>query len=361
MSLPRDEFGVVDPPPPSETLAHGLPRVIRRLWVVVGVAACLGVLGVTLVNMLAPRREGILALTQVFAPYLFLGLLLFLPFAWTRGQPARLLRPLLAVCTIVFLVRFVPGSVAVPRSLDADALAIPVSSWNLELGQADPAVVVQAIRQLPPGLVGLQELTQRHAEPIAADPAIRLRFPYHVLEPRGGSDGLGLLSSWPIADGWLLDYDPPILSATVAPEAGRSVAVVIAHPYRGILAEGPLGLPGYDTSDRDAAMAVVRQTIDPILATGIPLVMLGDFNIVDREVGYDELAAGLIDAQRAIGLGPGLTWRPETVEWLPFGLLRIDYVWSANGIEPIDIGPDCTPRGSDHCVLRATLELPDGS
>jgi hypothetical protein len=36
-------------------------------------------------------------------------------------------------------------------------------------------------------------------------------------------------------------------------------------------------------------------------------------------------------------------------------------VWSANGIEPIDIGPDCTPRGSDHCVLRATLELPDGS
>ncbi len=218
--------------------------------------------------------------------------------------------------------------------------------------------MVDAIRQLPPGLVGLEELTHRHADPIAADPVIRARFPYQVLQPRGGSDGLGLLSSWPIADGWTFSYDPPILAASVVPEAGRPVAVVVAHPYRGVLVDGPFGLPSYDTGDRDRAMAVVRQTIDPILATGTPLVMLGDFNIVDREVGYGELSAGLIDAQRVVGLGPGLTWRPEPLEWLPFGLLRIDYVWSANGIEPVDIGPDCTPRGSDHCLLRATLELP---
>ena len=93
-------------------------------------------------------------------------------------------------------------------------------------------------------------------------------------------------------------------------------------------------------------------------ASGTPLVLLGDFNIVDREVGYGELSAGLTDAQHAVGLGPGLTWRPEEIEWLPFGLLRIDYVFSANGLVPLTSGPDCTPRGSDHCILHATLELP---
>jgi vancomycin resistance protein VanJ len=341
-------------------MTHGLPRVIRRSCVALGIVACLGVLGLSVVSVVAPRRDGILALAQVFAPYLFLALLVLLPFALLRGREARMLRLLLAVSAVVFLVRFLPASVALPRSLEPGALAIPVATWNLELGQADPAVVVETIRQLPDGLVGLEELTPRHADPIAADPAIRLRFPYQALRPRGGSDGLGLLSSWPIADGWTFRYDPPILSATVAPEAGRTMAVVVAHPYRGVLVDGPFGLPRYDTGDRDAAMAVVRQAIGPILAVGTPLVMLGDFNIVDREVGYDDLAAGLIDAQHAVGLGPGLTWRPETVEWLPFGLLRIDYVWSANGIKPIDIGPDCTPRGSDHCLLRATLELPQG-
>ena len=73
--------------------------------------------------------------------------------------------------------------------------------------------------------------------------------------------------------------------------------------------------------------------------------------------GYAELSTGLVDAQHALGLGPGLTWRPDEIKWLPFGLLRIDAVFTANGLEPLDIGPDCTPSGSDHCILHATLEL----
>ncbi len=90
-------------------------------------------------------------------------------------------------------------------------------------------------------------------------------------------------------------------------------------------------------------------------------MLVGDFNTVDREVGYAELSAGLTDAQRSVGVGPGLTWRPEEIEWLPFGLLRIDAVFSGNGVVPLSVGPDCTPRGSDHCILRTILELPAGS
>ena len=107
---------------------------------------------------------------------------------------------------------------------------------------------------MPPGLVALEELTPRHAQAIAADPAIRQLYPYQVLKPRGGSDGLGLLSSWPIEDGWTFGYDPPILSATVTPEVGRAMAVVVAHPYRSVLVPGAFGLPTYDATVRDRAI-----------------------------------------------------------------------------------------------------------
>lgn len=337
-----------------------LVRVISRLFIGLGIVACFGALLLSVINVLQPQRNGVLALTQVFAPYLFLALLVFLPLCLLRGASSRVLRILMVACAVVFVVRFVPGTVALPRAADPAALRVPVTSWNLELGQVDPAVVVETIRQMPAGLVGLEELTPGHAEAIAADPAIRLTFPYQVLKPRGGSTGLGLLSSWPIEDGWTFSYQPPILSTSVTPEEGRTLAVVVAHPLPGSFPAGRLGLPTYDASGRDRAIGVVREVIDPILASGAPLALLGDFNVVDREVGYGDLAAGLIDAQHAVGLGPGLTWRPPDIEWLPLGLLRIDDVFSANGLVPLDIGPDCTPRGSDHCILHATLELSPG-
>ena len=326
-----------------------------------GIALCLAVLAISVVHVVAPQRNGYLALTQVFAPYLFLALLVFLPLCLVRGGYGRWQRRLLLLCTVVFLIRFVPGTVALPRTADPGALRVPVTTWNLKQGEPDPALVVDTIRAMPPGLVALEELTPRHAAAIAADQAIRSLFPYQVLKPRGGSDGLGLLSSWPIQDGWTFDYDPPILSATVTAEAGRPISVVVAHPYRGALVPGHLGLPTYDATVRDRAIGSLRQTVDPLLASGMPLVLLGDFNTVDREVGYGELSAGLTDAQHAVGLGPGLTWRPEEIQGLPFGLLRIDDVFSAHGLVPLDVGPDCTPRGSDHCILHADLELLPGS
>ena len=214
---------------------------------------------------------------------------------------------------------------------------------------------------MPPGLVALEELTQRHADrdrrPIRPSAACSpTRCCAHAAAPTAS----GCSAPGPSRTARRSSYDPPILSATVTPRGLGGASPWSWHiRYRGILVDGPFGLPTL-RHDRSAIApsAAVRQTIDPILAAGTPLVLLGDFNMVDREVGYAELSAGLIDAQRAVGLGPGLTWRPESVEWLPFGLLRIDYVFSANGLEPIAIGPDCTPRGSDHCLLHATLELP---
>lgn len=334
--------------------------MIRGLLLSLGIAGCVAVLLMTTVGLVAPQRDGLVAVSLILAPYPFLMLLVFLPLCFAHGTRARLLRRLMAVCAIVFLVRFMPGTVSVARAPDPGALQVPVASWNLELGRADPSIVVAAIRQMSAGVVALEELTPGHAAAIGADPAIAITFPYQVLRPRGGSDGLGLLSSWPIDPDWTFSYAPPILDARISPADGQAIAVVVAHPYRGTFPPGILGVPTYDARDRDAAIGDIRRVIDPILAAGTPLILVGDFNTVDREVGYADLAAGLTDAQHAVGLGPGLTWRPGDIEWLPFGLLRIDAVFSANGLVPLSVGPDCTPRGSDHCILHALLELPGG-
>ena len=114
-------------------------------------------------------------------------------------------------------------------------------------------------------------------------------------------------------------------------------------------------LPDFDTSGRDAEIATIRSEVDPLVAAGKPLLLLGDFNLTDRESIYAELSAGLVDVGRTVGWGPGSTWRPDRVKWLPFGLLRIDMVFVTNGPVPLNISPDCTQRGSDHCIVRAAL------
>ena len=141
---------------------------------------------------------------------------------------------------------------------------------------------------------------------------------------------------------------------------GQTLTVVVAHPLPGTIdsAAGDLVPIGYDATSRDRQLAQVRAVVDPILAAGEPLLLIGDLNVVDREPGYDTIAHGLTDAQRAVALGPGSTWRPDRLKGLPFGLLRIDYLFSANGVAPVSVGPDCTPRGSDHCLLAGTMALP---
>ena len=130
--------------------------------------------------------------------------------------------------------------------------------------------------------------------------------------------------------------DPPILSSELdaggRPDADRGRRPSAAGPDRGT-ARRTLPI-GYDSTSRDRppGQSCAASWI-PSSRPATPLLLIGDFNVVDREPGYGELAAGLIDAQQAVGLGPGHTWRPGRLEWLPFGLLRIDCLFSANGVD----------------------------
>jgi hypothetical protein len=65
----------------------------------------------------------------------------------------------------------------------------------------------------------------------------------------------------------------------------------------------------------------------------------------------------LWDAHRDVGQGPGSTWRPSRLEFLPFGILRIDHLLGGPRTRPLSVGEDCTPRGSDHCILMGSIAV----
>ena len=150
-----------------------------------------------------------------------------------------------------------------------------------------------------------------------------------------------------------------MLITDIVLDDNREATVAVVHAEPPSFGADILGLPlgGYDPSLRDFQIGLIRAALEEPLGTGRPVFMLGDFNITDRETAYGDLSRGLTDAQRAVGVGPGATWRPSLIEWLPFGLLRIDMLLTGPAIQPLSIATDCSPRGSDHCILSGVVAL----
>ncbi len=97
--------------------------------------------------------------------------------------------------------------------------------------------------------------------------------------------------------------------------------------------------------------------MQPFLDAGDPLILLSDFNVTDREPAYVDVSRGLTDAFKAVGVGTGTTWRPGQLSHFDWALLRLDYLFSGPGVVPLSTQVDCTPRGSDHCIVHGTFEV----
>jgi endonuclease/exonuclease/phosphatase family metal-dependent hydrolase len=144
------------------------------------------------------------------------------------------------------------------------------------------------------------------------------------------------------------------MRAVIDAPGSPPIAVYVVHPLPGTF-DTILHVPvALETGYRDFGIATIREMVDADLAAHMPVVVMGDINTTPREPAYVVLSAGLNDA-RSAGSWPGLTWRPDPLKQLPFGLLRIDYVLST--ALPLDYSVRCTPY-SDHCLVSAELGFP---
>lgn len=307
-------------------------------------------LALSAVHIYAPQRSGPLALTQILAPLLFWLLLPLVPLALARRTlPLKLA---LIACLVVAVVRFGPTQDAAPVLETPDARRFSALTWNLELTNRNFAGIIERLTTSGADIVALQELTPEQAEALQADPLLQQRYPYQMLNPRPGVSGMGLLSRFPI----LKQHPNPDASprwAQLDLGDGRTLTVFNAHPSR-----SGIQLPfGYDPSRRDEQIATIRARTAPLLARGEPILLLGDFNITEREPAYHELTSGLQDAHALVGSGSGNSWRPELLKDWNIGLLRIDYLLTSPDVTPLRLSTDCTPRGGDHCIVEGVFEM----
>ena len=331
-------------------------RSPARILASLAAAYLAAVILLTLVNWLFPQRGGWLALSQIFAPYLSAPVLLVAPLLVIRG--GWRLRGLALIGIALVIVRFGPALTPCARVVEADQPAIKVATWNLLADNRDLAAITDWIRAVPADLVALQELSREHAAAIGQDAGIAARFPHRILKPHGGFSGLGLLSRYPIEERGDVVL-PRAFSARISLPDGVAVEVLNSHPPTARTNLNGLVNPfdPFDPAPRDAVLGRLRARVDHLLVAGEPFVMLGDFNVTEREPAHRELTRGLSDAHAAAGAGFGHTWRHQAVKWLRFGLLRIDYVFAGPHFVPLLAEVDCTPRGSDHCPVRAVLGM----
>ncbi|HEY7599436.1 MAG TPA: endonuclease/exonuclease/phosphatase family protein, partial [Candidatus Limnocylindrales bacterium] len=183
------------------------------------------------------------------------------------------------------------------------------------------------------------------------------RFPHRLLHPDDSVLGMGLLSIHPLTER-SNGRNPPHVHADMRLRDGLTVSTLVGHPLPPKFGTLFDVIPtGYVASERDASISLLRVKVASDLAAGTPVIVLGDFNVTDREPAYHDLTAGLKDAHLEVGFGPGSTWRPARFAGVPLGVLRIDYVLVGGAVRPLTVAADCASSGSDHCIVESTLAV----
>lgn len=324
-----------------------------RRWAPVAYPVLLVLL--TLVQVVAPQRSGPVALTEVFAPWLFLPLLFLLPFVLLRDP---VLVGALALAAAVFAVHLGPGLVPARQpAAAAGSVPVRVASWNVYL--ANPSVqVADTVRGFDADVVGLVEVTPRQARTLGADPYLRARYRTVLLVPEANR---GLLSRYPLLDSGVRQdgsarQGSGLLWARLDLGGGRQLTVVVAHPLPAAVSPSAALPLRWDARPRDAEIAYVTAFVDGHVAAGRRVLLMGDFNITDREPANAELSRGLRDAHD-VAWGAGASWGPLALRRNGLALIRIDRILGGPGTVPTASSTDCTFHGSDHCVLHATFAV----
>jgi vancomycin resistance protein VanJ len=304
--------------------------------------------------VVVPPRSGPLVLALVLEVHLFIAVFVVL------APIAALARArVLGVALLIVLVAgggfFGSEWISLPGA-GASRSDLSVMTWNLQFGTRTPADTAAQLEGVNVDLIALQELEPGPSAAVDHDSIIAARYPYRAMAPRDLAWGVAILSRYPIEDVVSTD-DPSCLELIVDTPRG-TVRVIDAHPkHAGLSTVTRVRVPiGYDPSVRDDEIGIVRSRIDASLKAGERLLVLGDYNTAPSEPEYRILASGLRDTQVQVGEGPGWTWRPSRIDFLPFAFLRIDLQLTAGPISPVSTSVDCSLPG-DHCRLFGSYEI----
>ncbi|MFN8446697.1 MAG: endonuclease/exonuclease/phosphatase family protein [Caldilineaceae bacterium] len=313
-------------------------------------------------------------LLTLFSPWFFLPVPLLVALAWLNGTAASaywLILPAL-------LFGWEYGRYFLPKAKKgiqpqlAVSTAVPptnlrVMTWNILYTNTNVKAALAAIQLQQPDVLALQELGVTLAQGLVA--ALATEYPYQMLHASDSPSGYGIFSRYPIPHSI-----PPKLhgdhhwchEVTIALD-GEKITVINAHPrIPDIHLVRLAGIPipvGFDTELQDVQLRRLLQRVDQVRGR---LLVMGDFNLSERQPMYGEFACRLHDAQREAGWGLGFTFPTNlaildyfkvpipALPMLPF--LRLDYIFYNDGWQPLRTSSG-RAAGSDHCYLVVDLQL----
>jgi vancomycin resistance protein VanJ len=330
-------------------------RELRRIASALAVIALLVIAACEWLLLILRPEGGPLGVLQVLAPQIALVGLVLAVVGVASRRPAGALGAAAIIAIVV--VRFASDWISLPPApAPPDSPILDVVTWNIEVDARPGTTTAALVAAHPADVVALIELQPDAAAAITADPELTRRYPYRSFHPRDDVLGMGILSRYPIL-GATDQVFPAIEQATID-VGGRQVVVIAAHPMHANVQHLRRHVPfGIGVDERNADLSEIRDRIDAATSAGQPVILLGDLNTVPSEPAHDRLVAGLRDVHEEVGNGFGWTWRPIRLEFLGFGLIRIDYVIVSRDIAPQSISESCPPVG-DHCIVSARLALP---
>jgi endonuclease/exonuclease/phosphatase (EEP) superfamily protein YafD len=329
--------------------------LISRLITGLALLGALTVTAATLIALIAPDWWVGDILSHLRPQY---ALALLVALAWLlprmRRVSAALLVPLIVNLSVLTPLMVAPSEV---RSRDAisyvSAAHLHILHYNLDLTAPDHAAAFRFVRDQQADIVFLQELTPALAEQLAAElPTYRVVYAIPLENTHGSALLLPVASTLEVVRAWeihLPESSPrPLLAATLAVD-GRPLTLLSLHVVR--------PKDAYTEEIQAAEYAAVASWArDQRRQTGLPLLIIGDYNTTPWSARFQRLMAesGLRDSSAGFGYQP--TWPAYAPAPLA---IPIDHALVSPEIAVLAraVGPDL---GGDHTPLRVTIAVAAG-
>ncbi|MGB3640523.1 MAG: endonuclease/exonuclease/phosphatase family protein [Rivularia sp. (in: cyanobacteria)] len=288
-----------------------------------------------------------LALINTVALYIFVPLIIYLPFALLF----RKWRLLCGLCFPLGLFIGLYGSFFLP-SLSAPVTqnqpTIKAMTFNMLFNNDDYDSIAKMVAENKPDIIGLQEVRSQTA------PTLKKRFasdyPYSAFHPVELSHNVGILSRFPI-DKFITLPAPPIqrgIQVTLRLNNGEPLEAIVAHLTPSYPTRQFLKLSDYWYKSRAAEVSYLSKIVKQY---DEPVIVMCDCNFTDTSETYSQMQNAMSDSFHQAGSGFGHTFRGR---FFPVG--RIDYIWHTEDIKTVEayVGREA---GSDHFPMIAKLQL----
>ncbi len=291
----------------------------------------------------------LLALINTLALYIFLPLIIFLPFA-LLSRKWRLLCGLcfpLGLFIGLYSSFFLP-SLSTSTPISQNQPTIKAMTFNILRSNTDYDAIVKMVSENNPDIIGLQEVTPQ------AVPILIKRFakdyPHSAFHPVKLSHNVGILSRFPI-DKVIAVPAPPIergIQVTLRLNNGEPIEAIVAHliPFYPLNKFYRLAQNWYARRAKEVSyLSSIAKNYDD------PVIIMCDCNFTDTSETYSLMQHEMNDSFYEVGWGFG-----HTFKGLFFPVGRIDYIWHTKELQAVDayVGKG---GASDHLPLIAKLQL----